>query len=132
MLPSLSSLIKAFVGKAPNQTSRLDTATRMAMDADFSDHRKTNPERNLERLSGMTHTCSSQLHRQKMPHCLSSSSVSSMKRKNTMPMTSADYTARCLGLGIHFLDHPVSTPDHDFRRGLSWLSQRPHKPRLVT
>jgi hypothetical protein len=32
----LRSLVSAILGKVPGKTSRLDTATRMAMDADFS------------------------------------------------------------------------------------------------
>jgi hypothetical protein len=33
----LRSLVNAILGKVPGKTSRLDTATRMAMDADFND-----------------------------------------------------------------------------------------------
>jgi hypothetical protein len=37
MMPTwLRSLVKAILGKVPGKTSRPDTATRMAMDADFS------------------------------------------------------------------------------------------------
>ena len=36
----LRSLVNAILGKVPGKTSRLDTATRMAMDADFSDRRE--------------------------------------------------------------------------------------------
>jgi hypothetical protein len=36
----LRSLVKAILGKVPGKTSRLDTATRMAMDADFSHGRE--------------------------------------------------------------------------------------------
>ena len=36
----LRSLVDAVLGKVPGKTSRLDTATRMAMDADFSDRRE--------------------------------------------------------------------------------------------
>ena len=32
----LRSLVNAILGKVPGKTRRLDTATRMAMDADFS------------------------------------------------------------------------------------------------
>ena len=32
----LRSLVNAFLGKVPGETSRLDTATRMIIDADFS------------------------------------------------------------------------------------------------
>jgi hypothetical protein len=32
----LRSLVNAFLGKVPGKTSRLDTATRMMIDADFS------------------------------------------------------------------------------------------------
>jgi len=35
----LRSLIDVILGKVPGKASRLDTATRMAIDADFSDHR---------------------------------------------------------------------------------------------
>jgi hypothetical protein len=36
MLTWLRSLVNAFLGKVPGKTSRLDTATRMMIDADFS------------------------------------------------------------------------------------------------
>jgi hypothetical protein len=36
----LRSLVNAIVGKFPGKTSRLDAATRMAMDADFSARRE--------------------------------------------------------------------------------------------
>jgi hypothetical protein len=32
----LRSLVNAFLGKVPGKTSRVDTATRMMIDADFS------------------------------------------------------------------------------------------------
>jgi hypothetical protein len=38
------SLVNAVLGKVPGKTSRPDTATRMAMDADFSDRREPAPE----------------------------------------------------------------------------------------
>jgi hypothetical protein len=40
MRPWLRSVVDAIVGRVPSKTSRLDTATRMAMDADFSDRRR--------------------------------------------------------------------------------------------
>jgi hypothetical protein len=36
----LGSLVNAVLGKVPGKTSGLDTATRMAMDADFSHGRE--------------------------------------------------------------------------------------------
>ena len=39
----LRSLVNAFLGKVPGKTSRLDTATRMAMDADFGDRQESVP-----------------------------------------------------------------------------------------
>jgi len=36
----LRSVVNAILGKVPGKTSRLDTATRMAMDADFSYRRE--------------------------------------------------------------------------------------------
>jgi hypothetical protein len=37
MVPTwLRSVVNAFLGKVPGKTSRLDTATRMMIDADFS------------------------------------------------------------------------------------------------
>jgi hypothetical protein len=36
----LRSLVNAVLGKVPGKTSRLDTATRMAVDADFSYRRE--------------------------------------------------------------------------------------------
>jgi hypothetical protein len=36
----LRSLVNAILGKVPGKTSRLDTATRMMIDADFSLSRK--------------------------------------------------------------------------------------------
>jgi hypothetical protein len=53
----LRSVVNAISGKVPGKTSRIDTATRMAMDADFSDRREPTPqgefrgrERDLEEL----------------------------------------------------------------------------------
>ena len=40
MRTGLRSLVNAILGKVPGKASRLDTATRMAMDADFSDRRE--------------------------------------------------------------------------------------------
>ena len=37
MLAWLRSVVDTILGKVPGKTSRLDTATRMVMDADFSD-----------------------------------------------------------------------------------------------
>jgi len=43
-MPSwLSSVVNAILGRVPGKTSRLDTATRMAMDADFSNRRGATP-----------------------------------------------------------------------------------------
>ena len=39
----LGSLVNAILGKVPGKASRLDTATRMTMDADFSDRRESMP-----------------------------------------------------------------------------------------
>jgi hypothetical protein len=39
----LHSLVNAILGKVPGKTSRPDTATRMAMDADFSDRKESMP-----------------------------------------------------------------------------------------
>jgi hypothetical protein len=39
----LRSLVNAILGKVPGKTSRPDTATRMAMDADLSDRRESMP-----------------------------------------------------------------------------------------
>ena len=39
----LRSLVNAVLGKLPGKTSRPDTATRMAMDADFSDRNEPAP-----------------------------------------------------------------------------------------
>jgi hypothetical protein len=39
----LRSLVNAFLGKVPGKTSRLDTATRMMIDADFSDRQESMP-----------------------------------------------------------------------------------------
>jgi hypothetical protein len=36
----LRSLVNAILGRVPGKTSRLETATRMAIDADFSDRRE--------------------------------------------------------------------------------------------
>jgi hypothetical protein len=40
----LCSLVNAFLGKVPGKTSRLDTATRMAMDTDFSNRSESTRE----------------------------------------------------------------------------------------
>jgi hypothetical protein len=45
----LRSLVNAIVGKVPGKTGRLDTATRMAMDADFSNRREPTPQPELPR-----------------------------------------------------------------------------------
>ncbi len=37
MLSTLRAIMNAMLGKVPGKPDRLDTATRMAMDADFSD-----------------------------------------------------------------------------------------------
>jgi hypothetical protein len=39
----LRSLVNAILGKVPSKTSRPDTATRMAMNADFSDRQEAMP-----------------------------------------------------------------------------------------
>ena len=50
----LRSLVNAVQGKVPGKTNRLDAATRMARDADFSDRRKpTRPAREPLRKSDM-------------------------------------------------------------------------------
>lgn len=43
MLSTLRSLANAILGKVPGKPDRLDTATRMAMDADFSDRGERAP-----------------------------------------------------------------------------------------
>ena len=43
----LRSLVNAFLGKVPGKTSRLDTATRMMIDADFSLRRELPHETQL-------------------------------------------------------------------------------------
>jgi len=43
----LRSVVNAISGKVPGKTSRPDTATRMAMDADFSDRREPTPQGEL-------------------------------------------------------------------------------------
>jgi hypothetical protein len=44
----LRSVVNAILGKVPGKSSRLDTATRMAMDADFSDRREPTPQGELQ------------------------------------------------------------------------------------
>jgi hypothetical protein len=39
----LRSIVDAILGRVPGKTSRPDTATRMAIDADFSDRRESMP-----------------------------------------------------------------------------------------
>jgi hypothetical protein len=43
----LRLVVNAISGKVPGKTSRPDTATRMAMDADFSDRREPTPQGEL-------------------------------------------------------------------------------------
>ena len=43
----LRSVVNAISGKIPGKTRRLDTATRMAMDADFSHRREPTPQGEL-------------------------------------------------------------------------------------
>jgi hypothetical protein len=67
----LRSLVNAIVGKVPGKNSRLDTATRMAMDA-FSNCRGPSlpgPQRKGERDDG---TWSSRLDRRQTSPCSSS------------------------------------------------------------
>jgi hypothetical protein len=45
----LRSVVEAILGTVPGKKGRLDTATRMAMDADFRDRRETKPPRKSER-----------------------------------------------------------------------------------
>jgi hypothetical protein len=45
----LRSAVNAILGKVPGKTSRLDTATRMAIDADFSYRREPRPPLPKER-----------------------------------------------------------------------------------
>jgi len=40
----LSSVVNAILGRIPGKTSRLDTATRMAMDADFGNRHDSAPQ----------------------------------------------------------------------------------------
>jgi hypothetical protein len=47
----LRSLVNAILGKVPGKTSRVDTATRMMIDADFSDCHDSMPRR-LRRRRG--------------------------------------------------------------------------------
>ena len=58
------SVVNSVLGKVPGKTSRLDTATRMAMDADLSDRQESTPHglrRRRERDDGplAKPTCSS-------------------------------------------------------------------------
>jgi hypothetical protein len=53
----LRSVVNAILGKVPGKTSRPDTATRMAMDADFSDRREQTtrarePEKKVDQFRG--------------------------------------------------------------------------------
>jgi len=45
----LRSVVDAILGAVPGKNGRLDTATRMAMDAVFRDRREKTPPRNFER-----------------------------------------------------------------------------------
>jgi hypothetical protein len=45
----LRSVADVILGRVPGKSSRLDTARRMAMDADFSDRREKTPPRKSER-----------------------------------------------------------------------------------
>ena len=44
MLSTLRSLVNAILGKVPGKPDRLDTATRVAMDADFTAKHKAEPK----------------------------------------------------------------------------------------
>jgi hypothetical protein len=54
----LRSIVDAFLGKVPGKTSRLDTATRMAMDADFSGRREpsTRPREPIRKVDSVAKT----------------------------------------------------------------------------
>ena len=49
MLSTLRSLVNAILGKVPGKPDRLDTATRMAMDADFTAKPKAEPKGKSQR-----------------------------------------------------------------------------------
>ena len=49
MLSTLRSLVNALLGKVSGKSDRLDTATRMAMDADFTAKPNAEPKENPQR-----------------------------------------------------------------------------------
>ena len=55
MRTRLRSLVNAILGKVPGKTNRLDTATRMAMDADFSYRRELPGEARSKFVQGPEH-----------------------------------------------------------------------------
>ena len=62
----LRSLVNAILGKVPGKTSRPDTATRMAMDADLSDRQEVEcPMGCAAGASETTDTSSSRLARRR-------------------------------------------------------------------
>ena len=91
MRTSLRSIIDKMLGRIPGKTSQRDTATRMAMDADFSDRREPpSPEPRRLRERDNAH-----LYKTVGPladvHFLQELIRSSIKHKSAMPTTSVGH-----------------------------------------
>jgi hypothetical protein len=110
----LSSLVNAILGRIPGKISRLDTATRMALDADFSDRHPSMP-RALPRERDDGHLIKP-IGPSADRALFEQLAASSMRRKNATLKMSAGYMIRCLALGRRFLSEGVSIPGHDSRR----------------
>ena len=90
----LRLVVDSILGKVRGKTSRLDTATKMAMAADFSDRHESPPsglspwrERDDRHLSRLT--------RWRTLACSRNSSASSTKHKSAMPKMNAGYMIPC-------------------------------------
>jgi hypothetical protein len=57
----IRSVVDAFLGKVPGKSGRVDTATRMSLDADFSDRREPptparEPTRKIDQIEELQRT----------------------------------------------------------------------------
>jgi hypothetical protein len=111
----LSSLINAILGRIPGKTSRLDTATRMAMEADFSYRDKPkSPARPRERERDDVHlikrigpSADAALFEQLVRI------VNEAQERDAK--TKVGCIAQCLSLCLGVLNESVSIPGHNSR-----------------
>ena len=90
----LRLVVDSILGKVRGKTSRLDTATKMAMAADFSD-RHESPPFVLSPGASETMDGSLRLTHWRTLACSRSSFASSTKHKSAMPKMNAGYMIPC-------------------------------------